>query len=235
MKQSDSQLEHILHAYVDGELADPEKRRLLVRMENDESLRQRVCELRSTKEWIKFAFEGETAPTRPLPVERASVRDMPMLRVAASLLLMVFAFGAGWLGHSLQEQGPQQLALEASGADMRHVILHISDSDEARFSNVLARAEEILQQYQEPGVQVEVVANAGGLDMMRRVSSSHTDSIKRMIADYDNVRFVACSLGLKKLQERGLDTALIDGVHSDQAAADHLIQRLTDDWTYIKI
>jgi len=83
MKRSDSQLEHILHAYVDGELADPEKRRLLVRMENDQSLRQRVCELRATKEWIKFAFEGETAPTRPAPIERSPLHDMPMLRVAA--------------------------------------------------------------------------------------------------------------------------------------------------------
>jgi len=34
---------------VDGELSQPEQRDLLVRMENDETLRERVCDLRNTK------------------------------------------------------------------------------------------------------------------------------------------------------------------------------------------
>jgi intracellular sulfur oxidation DsrE/DsrF family protein len=235
MKQPGSELEHLLHAYVDGELSQPEKRRLLVRMENDDTLRQRVCDLRSTKEWVKFSFEGETAPTRSLHRDHSSLLSMPGLRVAASFLLALVAFGAGWFGHSVQGQAPQQLALETSNADMHHVILHISESDEGRFTAVLDKAEQILQQYQDPGVQVELVANAGGLNLMRTASSRHSDSIKRMIADYDNVRFVACSLGLKKLQERGLDPTLIEGIYADQSAADHLIQRLTEGWTYIKI
>jgi intracellular sulfur oxidation DsrE/DsrF family protein len=235
MTQSGSELEHILHAYVDGELSQPEKRRLLVRMENDETLRERVCDLRNTKEWVKFSFGGETAPTRSLPGGHERLWSTPVLRVAASFLLALLAFGAGWFGHSVQGQAPQRLALETSKADMHHVILHISESDEGRFTAVLDKAEQILQQYQHPGVQVDVLANAGGLDLMRTTSSRHTDSIKRMIAGYENVRFIACGLGLKKLQEGGLDPTLIQGVYADQSAADHLIQRLTEGWTYIKI
>ena len=67
MKHSGSELEHSLHAFVDGELDQPEQRDLLVRMENDQTLRERVCDLRNTKEWIKSSFEAETAPTRSLP------------------------------------------------------------------------------------------------------------------------------------------------------------------------
>lgn len=52
---------------VDGELSQPEQRHLLVRMENEETLRERVCDLRNTKEWVKFSFDAETAPTRSLP------------------------------------------------------------------------------------------------------------------------------------------------------------------------
>ena len=158
-----------------------------------------------------------------------------MLRVAASFLLALLAFGAGWFGHSLQGQARQQLALGTSGADMPHVILHISESDESRFIAVLDKAEQILQQYHDPAVQVEVIANAGGLDLMRTASSRHTDAVKRLITAYDNVRFIACSLELKKLQEGGLDPTLIAGIHADQSAADYLIQRLTEGWTYIKI
>jgi intracellular sulfur oxidation DsrE/DsrF family protein len=235
MKQSGSELEHILHAYVDGELNQPEQRHLLVRMENDETLRERVCDLRNTKEWIKSSFEGETAPTRSLPGSHTLLWGMPVLRVAASFLLALVAFGAGWLGHSVQGQAPQQLALGTSKADMHHVILHIRESDEARFAAVLDKAEQMLQQYRDPGVQVEVIANAGGLDLMRTASSRHTDGVKRLIATYENVRFIACSLELKKLQEGGLDPTLIEGIYADQSAADYLIQRLTEGWTYIKI
>lgn len=116
-----------------------------------------------------------------------------MLRVAASFLLALLALGAGWFGHSVQGQTPQQLALETSKAELHHIILQFSKLDEGRFTAVLDKVEEILQQYQDPGVQVEVVVNAGGLDLMRITSSCYTESTKHMIAGYNNVRFVAFS------------------------------------------
>jgi anti-sigma factor RsiW len=41
MSQDDFRIERILHAYVDGELNAPEKSRLLVKMENDNAIRER--------------------------------------------------------------------------------------------------------------------------------------------------------------------------------------------------
>ncbi len=232
MTQPDFRIERVLHAYVDGQLGDEERRRLLYRLQADDDVRARICELRNTKEWVKFSFEGETAPTRSLPKGYAPTWDGPLLRIAATILLAVLAFGAGWMGHSMQGPDPQKMAL---GNGSQHVILHIAQSDESRFSGLLARVEQILQQHSAAGVQVEVVANAGGLDLMRTASSPHTDSIRRMVASYDNVRFVACSVGLQKIQQAGLDTTLIEGVSADKPAADHLIQRLSEGWTYIRI
>lgn len=242
MKEFDFRDESILHAYVDGELDTEARRRLLARMENSGDMRDRVCELRHTKEWVKFSFEGETAPTRSLP-KRGSLRwnrwGPSMFRVAASVLVAVIAFGAGWFSHNLHQNVPRKLALEsiipASQSDSRHVILHIGDADAGRFSVLLDRAERILREYHDLGVQVEVIANAGGLDMMRTASSPEAGRIKALIAKYDNVRFIACSKGLKRLRERGLDTTLLPGVSSDEPAGDHLIRRLHDGWTYIKI
>lgn len=235
MIKSNFRIERILHAFVDGELSKLEKSRLLVKMENDDTIRERTCELRRTKEWVKFSFEGETAPTRTLPVNRNRFWNPPIFHVAASILIAVMAFSAGWMGHTMQQGTPQTLAASPASYSTHHVILHISDSDEARFSRVLSRARQILEKYQGTDVQVEVVANAGGLDFLRTASSNHTASIKRMIADYDNVRFIACSKGLGKLREIGLDPIVIEGVDAHEPAADHLIHRLTEGWTYIKI
>ena len=70
---------------------------------------------------------------------------------------------------------------------------------------------------------------------MRTASSHYIDRIKLLIARYDNVRFIACSRGLSKLRELGMNTTIIDGVDAHAPAADHLIERLTEGWTYIKI
>lgn len=236
MIKADSSIEQLLHAYVDGELGKAEKSRVQAMMRDDERIRERVSELRNGKTSIKRSFEGERAPTRSLPGAHSTPWEMPLLRIAATLLLVVGAFTAGWVGHATrQNDGRQNIALETINPESGHIILHIAESDESRFSHVLAKAEQILRQYENQPVQIEVVANAGGLDLLRTSTSQHAEQIESMMSRYDNVRFVACALGLSKLQEKNLDVRVIEGVHSDQPAADHLIQRLSEGWTYIRI
>lgn len=235
MSKMDFRIERILHAYIDGELDSQAKSRLLIQMENDEDTRTRACELQRTKEWVKFSFEGEKAPTRTLPGMHWRLRHTSPFHIAASLLIALMAFGAGWTGHLLQDNPTSVAALSTTNSEAPHVILHIGDSDESRFAKVLERTEKILYQYRNTGAQIEVVANAGGLDLMRTASSQHIDHIKRIIAQYDNVRFIACSRGLDNLRELGLSTTVINGVDAHAPAADHLIERLTEGWTYIRI
>jgi intracellular sulfur oxidation DsrE/DsrF family protein len=232
----DFKIERILHAYIDGELEPQAKSRLLIQMENNEAIRARACELQRTKEWVKSSFEGETAPTRTLPGIRWRLRHTSPFHIAASLLIAVMAFGAGWSGHSLRDGTPTPVIVQdTANNEAPHVILHISDADESRFVKVLERTEMLLLKYRNTGAQIEVVANSGGLDLMRTASSHHVDRIKLLIARYDNVRFIACSRGLGKLRELGMNTAVIDGVDAHAPAADHLIERLTEGWTYIRI
>lgn len=234
MKDSEFRVEQILHAYVDNELSRDDRRRTLLRIESDEAVSKQVCEMQRTKEWVKFSFADEKAPTRTLPKTTGSSWGAGIFRAVASVLVMVAAFTAGWLGHSFQS-GEERLAVAAIEPESRHVILHIGESDDTRFSALLERAEQMLDAYTAAGIEVEVVTNAGGLDMVRTSSSSHVDTIRNMIARYDNVRFIACSKGLNRLRQQGHDVELIQGVSSDEPAADHLIQRLTEGWTLIKI
>jgi intracellular sulfur oxidation DsrE/DsrF family protein len=226
--------ERILHAYVDGELGLTEKRRMLSRLESDERSRKRVCDLQRTKEWVRSSFEGECAPTRTLPDSRGRKWSRVTVRVAASVALLALMFGAGWVGHGLQH--PQPLALESIVEETaQHVILHIGESNEARFAALLKKTEEILERYSAQGVQVEVVTNGAGLDLVRTSASHHIDSIRQLIRRYHNVQFIACSKGLERLRQLGEDVSVIDGVYTDEPAADHLIQRLTEGWTLIRI
>ncbi len=236
MKKLDFRVERILHAYVDDELEPQAKSRLLVKLENDEDIRTRACELQRTKEWVKCSFEGEAAPTRTMPGIQWRLRHTSPFGIAASLLVVLIAFSAGWGSHWLTGSSIQTIATEdTTNSEVEHVILHISDSDESRFSKVLEQTEQILRQYKDTGVQIEVVANAGGLDLMRTASSQHIDSIKHIISSHENVRFIACSRGLNKLRARGMDASVIQGIEAHGPAADHLIERLTEGWAYIRI
>lgn len=223
--------ERILHAYVDNELEHEDRKRALLRIEADEVARRQVCELQRTKEWVKFSFAEERAPTRNLPPARRYPR---FLQFAATVLLLIGTFGAGWYGHSLR--APASMLADVAGmAGSAHLIVHLGESDEARFDAALRRVEQILVDHADSGVQIEVVANGGGLDLVRTAVSRHIESIRSLIARYDNVRFIACSKGLGRLQQAGQNIELIDGVKSDEPAADHLIERLTEGWTIIRI
>ena len=234
MKDPEFRVEWILNAYVDNELDHDDRRRTLLRIETDEALGKQVCELQRTKEWVKFSFADEKAPTRTLPKTTGLGWSTGIFSVAASILVLVATFTAGWLGHSYQS-GEEQLAMATVESESRHVILHIGKSDDAQFSALLDRAKQMLDAYTVAGIQVEVVTNAGGLDMVRTAESHHVETIRAMIAHYDNVRFIACSKGLNRLRQQGKDVELIQGVSSEEPAANHLIQRLTEGWTLIKI
>lgn len=227
--------DRMLHAYVDGELSSDEKQAVLSQLESDEQCRARACDLQRTREWVQFSFENEKAPTRTLPATHNFAWNGRTIRLAASVALSAIVFGAGWVGHSLHEQYSVQATLENIVPESQHVILHIGESNEVRFAQLLTKAERLLDEYSARGIEVEVVTNAGGLDLVRTAASQHIDDIKRLISHYPNVRFIACARGLERLQKAGQDVAVVDGVYTGEVAADHLIQRLTEGWTLVRI
>lgn len=235
MNHSKFRVERNLHAYADDQLDRHEKQRMLSRLETDERGRERLCELVRTKHWVQAAFEEERAPTRELPEVRTCTGLCNTLRVAASLLVLMLTFGAGWLSHRAQTPGEHYAVLDGTLPPTQHVILHVGVSNEARFDALLEKTRDILDKYSAQGAQVEVVANGGGLDLVRTAASHHVADIRQLIEHYDNVHFIACSKGLRRLRSQGKDTHLIKGVQADEPAADHLIRRLTEGWTLIRL
>ncbi len=223
-----------LHAFVDGQLDSARRERLLAAMEMDEGLREQVCGLRRTKEWLHLAFE-EARPPRHR-VERPGGRWPRLGGLAAGLMLfLAVGFTAGWCLRPVPEAGVSSVVLQDVAASGYRVVLHIAEADPAKFEAVLDDAEQLLRQYREQGIEVEVLANAGGLDMLRVDVSPYATRVARMMSEYDNLTFIACSNAVKRVLERGQKPLLINGTHTDTTAIDHVIQRLREGWSYIKV
>jgi intracellular sulfur oxidation DsrE/DsrF family protein len=115
--------------------------------------------------------------------------------------------------------------------------LHISESDPEQFTAALNYAEKFLTEHEAQGHQVDVVAHAGGLNMMRADVSPIKEQIVAMMDKYDNLHFIACAGAIKMYtQKNGAAPVIIQGVGTDDTAFDHIVGRLqTGGWKYIKV
>jgi len=182
-----------LHAFIDGQLHGRDRERLLAAMESDPVLAERICALQRTKAWVNLAFEDARAPQHPLPRTSGGGRWIRIFGLAASLLLLASGFLLGWLTATSPEP-LQRVVLRDIEAGHQKVLLHIDRADRARFDEILDGAEHLLRTYRNQGIAVDVLANAGGVDMLRADVSPYAERIARMLRDYDNLQFVAAPI-----------------------------------------
>jgi len=228
-----------LQAFVDGRLTGEARRRLLGALATDPSLAEEVQDYRMVNDALRHTFgEAEPPPRRLADLQRSRARR----RVAAAAALFLPAgFLAGWLAQSLHTgpatEGPLAggITLPAQARVHLNTVFHIDVGDRALMGDMLDRAEAVLTAYAGQDVQVEVVANASGLDLLRADTSVFANRVRRMMDEYENLAFVACANSIKRLREQGVDVPLIDRTHTRETAIDHVIERLQQGWTYIKI
>ncbi len=220
-----------LTAYIDGELDDARQNAVLAAMEHDKELSERICCLRRTKDWMRTGFGSAEPPQRELPTSRVPWRRLRS-GLAASVMALAIGIGGGLLGYVCADRGTTTMA---ESADPNRVVLHIGDSDPQHFGMLLDYTEKFLKEHRDKGVQVEVVANAGGLDLLRVNASPYEERVKALSKKYDNVQFIACMNAIRNLKKAGIDATLIDDVHTGETAVDHIVRRLREGWTYRKV
>jgi intracellular sulfur oxidation DsrE/DsrF family protein len=231
MKTESEPNELTLNAYVDGQL-DPEMERFVLHaMQNDPDICEQVGQLRRAKDWMRAGF----ADARPVdgPIGRNRTRFGRLgVGIAASLMAIAIGIGGGVVGYNFAERGG---AITAWEQDPMRVVLHIDDSEPAHFQDVLDYAENFLEENRDRGTQVEVVANAGGVELMRSGISPFESRVKALNEKYPNLHFVACMNSLRNLRREGINPVMIDDVHTGTTAVDHIVKRLRDGWTYRKV
>lgn len=229
-----------LNAWIDGELTPADAAPLLEQLRTDDSLRQRVALMRLSKDLVRHAYEGTATTRRPAAASGATINRYAL---AGGVLAVALGTWIGWAARDnslVVSHAPSLAAARLAGpaqADTLRVILHLSSSVPNDGLAVLERAEGILEAAGTDGreVTVEIVANSGGLDLLRQDVSAHAPRIAQLRADYPQLSLVACGQTAQRLRETGVTVQLLPGTTVASSALDEIVLRMQQGWAYIKI
>lgn len=231
MKKDDIISDEQLSAFTDGELESEEENRIFTLSEECAELDARLCQQRKVKELVQHAYRDIPQPRRH--DRRGGRRGSLFSLAAAAVLALAVGLAGGWMAsRSLEGGAPHAAAAVPASQDTW--LLHVASSDPARMQLALDRAEELMNA---PGAsepsRVEIVANEGGLDLLRSDRSPFADRI-RELAEQD-VLFFACSKAIERLEEQGVDVQLLPQANTRYSALDRVVYRMQQGWTYEKI
>jgi intracellular sulfur oxidation DsrE/DsrF family protein len=127
------------------------------------------------------------------------------------------------------------VSVPSQGRERLKTPFHIDVDDKAVAERLLDRVQIILTTHADQAIQVGVVANAAGLNLLRADTSVVSDRVRTMMSMYDNLVFAACANTIQRMKEQGVDVPLIDRTHASETAVDHVVDRLREGWTYAKL
>lgn len=225
--------DELLNAFLDDELEAAEREHMLAAMVTDPELARRACELRLIKEQVRHAWSAVPA----LPHERRGATRQGW-RSTAVATLAACAVALGWVGHDLSTRG-HATAPPAFAYHPEHtrVVVHLSTGGAATGKAALDNSEALLRAARESGreVQVEVLANAGGLELLREDVTAHAARIAAMRAEFDNLLLVACGQGVQRLRDDAIAVHLLPGTRVATSALDEIVIRMKEGWSYLRV
>jgi len=228
----------MISAYADGELQGSEKTEFEDVLQYDTELQQSLNDLCGLKTQLKQTYQNIEPPAR-LQYSTGNYR------YAAYAVFFMLTFSIGWFSsdamHStnnhLVQENVMSPGLQVIAEQPGKYILHISVRDKTKFKQTLDQAEMLMANYQneDQNIQLEIIANAGGLDLFREDVSPYAQRVKQLRDQYPNIKFIACSNAIERLREKGVEPNLINAVHQGATAIDQVVKRIHQGWSYIKI
>jgi intracellular sulfur oxidation DsrE/DsrF family protein len=234
-----------LHAFVDGELDVAESETLIARIRDDKDLAQRVCALRSLQSMVRLAYaEPPLAAGRQ---RHTAPRRQFMQRCAYGCLVLVAGLSGGWALRGLESQavatvpvalaGGFQAVSLARAADPNRVLLHLDSAAPDKMRAVLDQAEHLLAEAERQGraMQLEVIANSRGIDLLRAGVSPHAARMAGMKQRHANLRWVACGQSIARFANDGEKVVLLPATQTAPTAIGEIVTRLQQGWTYVRV
>lgn len=231
MKKDDSISEEQLNAFVDGELDAEEKDRIFGLSEESPELNARLCQQRRLKEMVQHAYREPPEYGR----KQAAVKPRHTIlgMVAAAVVILAIGVIAGFFGSRFVQQDHTGPAVTVA-QEQQKWLLHLTSSEPERMQAALGRARALMNDPGAPdGLQVEIVANESGLDLLRSDVTPFAAEI-RELAERD-VLFFACARAIERLEHEGIDVRLVPEAETRYSALDRVVLRLNQGWTYEKI
>lgn len=222
-----------LNAFVDNQLGAEECEEILAAVVNDGELSERLCALRSSKEFVRHAY-GQV----PL-VPRTRMRGVPFLggALAAGVALIVGIL-VGWLGHQLATTADAPGALAHLGNRVvaqapARILIHLDNDKPEQMDAALELAETYLARAGD--ARIEIIANNRGLDLLRNRTTPFAKRIAAMKVHHEQLGFIACGQTIARLRGAGEDVSLVPEAVVTRTAIEHVAERVQEGWTYLKI
>lgn len=238
-----------LNAFVDGQLDADEKSRILSTINADEDLSRRACELRRLHDLVQHAYENPPAAPRR---QRLHATGVGWRQAVAAAVLLAVGGTLGWISRAQQHQPLSLRAMyldeekafqtaELNQAPLqgeRKILLHLSSAEPDKLEQALDTAEQLLASYRKlhQPVEIEVVANAGGLDLLRADVSPFADRVRDLQRKYDNLTFLACQTAMSRLRrDQHITPDLLPEALVTPNALEEILNRLQQGWMYISV
>ena len=110
------------------------------------------------------------------------------------------------------------------------VIFHLDEYNGVQIATLLSNIENLITDLGENNIQIEVVANAEGVNALLKRPNSHTDQIEKLAAK--GVYFTACSIAVNQI---GLShDKLLAPVDIVRSGIGELVKRQKQGWVYIR-
>jgi intracellular sulfur oxidation DsrE/DsrF family protein len=237
--------DEILHAFVDGELDVDDSEKLVARMREDAELTQRVCTLRNLQNMVRLAYAEPPASSGETSL--AAPRRRLMQRCAFGCLILLAGLSGGWAlrgvefpavaGVSAPVIDSFQTVSLAGQADPDRVMLHLDSAAPERMQAVLDQAERLLDEAEREGraMQLEIVANSHGIDLLRAGVSPYAARMARMSQRHANLQWVACSQTIARFTGEGQQVELLPITRVAPTAIGEIVTRLQQGWTYVRV
>jgi intracellular sulfur oxidation DsrE/DsrF family protein len=225
-----------IHAYLDGELSLQERQRFEEALKLDPALRHEVCELRKIKQQMLEHYQKVSVPPRPTFQNQGSKRAY---WAAAASVVLVVALGMFALPYTYTpaDSGMQGVSVVQNEATDSRILLHIDSNQPEKTQALLRKASTLLAENKVqdgvPPMQIEIVANDQGIELFEQDNQSR-EAIIGLLAQYDNLKLIACQRALERRKAKGEPAKLIDGVESDKTAIDEIVNRMQKGWKYYK-
>lgn len=228
---SDRFSEEQLSAFVDGELAGPEREEILAASTADPEVARRLCALRAGKELLRYAYDPASLPA-------AARRQRPTRwwsgALAACMLLTMGVLAGMQVQRASVQQAlaPLEWTSDFFVAQPGRILVHLDHTDTEHMEAAL----DLVEAYMQANARghVEVVVNNRGLDMLRADRTPFADRITELELRYDSVVFVACERAIARFEQEGEQVVILPQVVRTRNAIAHIAERVQGGWTYIK-
>jgi intracellular sulfur oxidation DsrE/DsrF family protein len=246
MKETDKYSDEFLNAFIDGELHQEDRDRLLSALQHDTALNARLEQLRKLHDMVQLAYADVKAPPQGNAPARRFTTTKVGLSLAAGLLLGI-GVTVGWLASQQlnRPHTPAQIArhlppgaTHIDGKPVWRVVMHVNTVDTYLQNTLLEETENLLEAFEdtEQQVQVEIVAYGPGLNLLRRGTSAYADRIQSLQKRYTNLSFTACERSLKRIATlENTDVELLPHVQTAPSGLREIIKRQKEGWNYIRI